>query len=41
MELEEIGKGGSVLGAAERLPLVDSEFALVQAELQTHRENGF
>jgi len=40
-ELEEIGKGSSVLGAAERLPLVDSEFALVRAELEALRENGF
>ena len=40
-ELEEIGKGGSSLGAAERLPAVDAEFAIVQVELQAYRENGF
>jgi HPt (histidine-containing phosphotransfer) domain-containing protein len=39
-ELEYIGKGGTVEGAAERLALLDAEYARVRTALQAIRESG-
>jgi len=39
-ELEEIGKGGTVTGAAERLVAGEAEFERVKAALQAIRERG-